>query len=70
MPAIYYTDYTTQDVTQQRVVAAFLNLDLTVQQIPNKYSPLILVDGKLVIHESNSISLHLASGTKLLGSSF
>ena len=50
MSAIYYTDYTSQDVTQQRVVAAFLNLDLTVQQISNKYSPLILVDGKLVIH--------------------
>lgn len=70
MPNIYYTDYSNQDFTQQRIVAAFLNLELPAQQIPNKYSPLILVDGKLVMYESNAISIHLAQGTKLLGSSF
>ena len=70
MPAIYYTDYSNQDVTQQRIVAAFLNLELSVTQIASKYAPLILVDGKLVLHESHAISIHLAQGSKLLGSSF
>jgi len=44
MPTLYYSDYSSPDLDQQRVLASFLHIELHLQQIPNKYAPLILVD--------------------------
>lgn len=44
MPTLYYTDYSSPDLTQQRVIAAFLNTNLSLQQIPTKYPHLNLAD--------------------------
>lgn len=49
MPTLYYTDYSNPSVTQQRVIASFLNLNLTLQHI-SKHAPLILVDDSLVLN--------------------
>lgn len=50
MPILYYTDYSNPDFTQQRVVSSFLNIELPIQQIANKYSPLALVDESVLLN--------------------
>lgn len=70
MPTLYYTDISNPDLPQQRITAALAGLDLQIQPIPTKHAPLALVDGKLVLYQSNAISLHLANGSKLLGCCF
>lgn len=70
MPTLYYTDYSNQDLIQQRILTTFLNIELPLQQIPNRYAPLILVDGNLTLNDPNSISVYLAGESKILGQEF
>ena len=50
MPTIYYADYSCSSVTQQRIVSSFLNINLSVQQIPPKHGSVVLVDDGLVLN--------------------
>lgn len=50
MPTLYYTDYSSPSVYQQRVVAAFCNSNITLHQISHKTSPVVFIDEGVVLY--------------------
>lgn len=70
MPTLYYTDYSNPFVAQIRALSIFLNTEIALQKIPNKFAPFAFVDQALVINDPVAISFHLASGNKILGEDF
>ena len=70
MQTIYHTDLSNPNVIQQLVVAAFVNKEVRTQTLPGKNVPLAFVDGSIILEDSNSISFHLADGSKLVGMEF
>ena len=67
MQTLYHSDFSSSNFLQQLIVADFAGKQIPQQPIPTKTTPLCLVDQTLILEEPNSISYHIATGSKLVG---
>jgi hypothetical protein len=67
MPTLYYTDYFNSELSQQRILVSLLNRELGLKQLDKKHPSLTLVDGEVVLHDANAISMYLGNQSKIFG---
>ena len=70
MSTLYYNNEDLSGLAQQKILAKFVGIDLTIQKITSKATTLALHDNGFLLNDANAISMHLGNGSALLGKSF